>query len=140
MNTSRILEDQVIHVKRGRANSFGFEPAWNAYFDFYLSTKYFDEALLELEDVTFHLFLRKNLNDRNPDWKMPTIRQIKKRFGIGQAKIEAMLARLANAHLLEKESGVGKDDNGQNVDNNYTLSDPIPTLNEFLAVAAAGLF
>src|SRR6478672_9236884 len=86
MNTSRILEDQVIHVKRGRANSFGFEPAWNAYFDFYLSTKYFDESLLELEDVAFHLLLRKNLNDRNPDWKMPSIRQFKKGFGIGKPR------------------------------------------------------
>src|SRR4051794_8798534 len=94
MRANDILSDQVIHVKRGRSNGLGFEPAFNGYFDFYLNAKYFGEPLLELEDVTFHLFLRKNLNDRNKSWKMPTIRQMKKRFCISQAKVYAMLDRL----------------------------------------------
>lgn len=109
MRASQILSDQVIHVKKGRFNSFGFEPLWNSYFDFYLDSRYFKEPLLELQDVTFHLYLRKNLNDHNPRWKMPTIRQIMKKFRIGQAKVYAMLDRLEKAHLLTLESGVRVD-------------------------------
>jgi len=74
MRANDILDDQIIHVKRGRQNGLGFEPLWNSYFDFYLDSRYFEEPLLELQDVTFHLFLRKNLNDKNKSWKMPTIR------------------------------------------------------------------
>jgi hypothetical protein len=137
---SSILEDQVIHVKRGRLNGLGFEPAFNSYFDFYASTKYLDPPLLQLEDIAFHLFLRKNLNDSNPKWKMPTIRQIRKKFRMGQHKIEAMLKRLEAAHLLRKESGVGKGEYGRNTRNDYILSDPLQTLEEFLIVAQEGVF
>ena len=45
MRAKDILEDQIIHVKRGRLNGLGFEPAFNSYFDFYLSAKYFGEPL-----------------------------------------------------------------------------------------------
>ncbi len=76
MRADKILDDQIIHVKRGRLNGLGFEPAFNSYFDFYLSSKYFGEPLLELEDLGLHLYLRKNLNDTNKKWKMPTIRQM----------------------------------------------------------------
>jgi hypothetical protein len=107
MNVHEILADQVIHVKRGRMNGLGFEPAFNSYFDFYASSKYVDPPLLQLEDIAFHLFLRKNLNDKNPAWQMPSVRQIRKKFRIGQHKLEAMLKRLEQAHLLQKESGVG---------------------------------
>jgi hypothetical protein len=137
---ARILEDQVIHVKRGRFNSFGFEPAWNSYFDFYLSPKYLDPPLLQLEDVTFHLFLRKNLNDQNPSWKMPSIRQMRRRLSIGQHKLEHMMTRLDQAQLLKKQSGYRRGPEGENVPNHYILSDPIQTLDEFLVVAAAGGF
>lgn len=137
---SQILEDQVIHVKRGRTNQFGFEPAWNAYFDFYLSSKYLEEPLLKLEDVTFHLFLRKNLNDGDPTWHMPSIRQMKRRLGVGQDRVWAMLERLEKARLLTKKSGKNKGKNASNVANTYELSDPIPTLPEFLYVARAGEF
>jgi hypothetical protein len=140
MNASQILEDQVIHVKRGRLNAMGFEPCWNAYFDFYLSPKYIDPPLLQLEDVTFHLFLRKNLNDQNPQWRMPSIRQMMRRLDTGQRKIEAMMRRLDEAHLLEKVSGYRAGTDGENIPNHYILSDPIPELAEFLAVAAEGYF
>lgn len=76
MKPEKILEEQRITVKRGRTNGLGFEPAWNCFFDFYLSTRYVDPPLLQLEDVTFFLFIRKNINDSNPDWHMPSIRQI----------------------------------------------------------------
>jgi len=138
MRASQILDDQVVHVKRGRSNGLGFEPAFNSYFDFYLNSKYFGQPLLELEDVTLHLYLRKNLNDKNQSWKMPTIRQMMAKFGISQKKLMTILKRLEQAHLLFKESGVRA---GQvNTRNDYILSDPIPTLNEFLEVAQEGLF
>ena len=49
-----------------------------------------------------------------------------------------MLERLEKAHLLTKESGtrIGI----VNERNDYILSDPIPTLDEFLEVAAENLF
>jgi hypothetical protein len=93
---------------------------------------------LELEDVTFHLYLRKNLNDKNPNWKMPTMRHMKNRFKVGHNRINAMLARLEAAHLLHKESGAKEGE--ANRANVYILSDPIPSLNEFLMVAEEGLF
>ena len=68
---------------------------------------------------------------------MPSIRQIKHRLAISQDKIEAMMARLEQAHLLTTESGYRKGEDGQNTHNSYILSDPIPTLDEFLEVAAA---
>jgi hypothetical protein len=140
MHSSEILEDQVIYLKRGRTNSFGWEPCWNAYFDFYLSSKYIDPPLLELEDVTFHLYLRKNLNDSNPSWRMPSYRQIKRKFRIGQKKIDAMLTRLDDAKLLKKVSGFRAGDEAENISNHFILSDPIPTLSEFLQVASDNLF
>ena len=140
MNASKILEDQIIHVKRGRLNAFGFEPAWNAYFDFYLSPRYLNPPLLRLEDVTFHLFLRKNLNDKNPDWQMPTIRQMKKRLSISYDRLHAMMVRLEQAQLLKKVSGFRQGSDGENIPNHYILSDPIQSLEEFLVVAAEGVF
>jgi len=137
---SQILEDQIIHVKRGRLQGFGFEPAWNAYFDFYLSPKYIDPPLLQLEDVTFHLFLRKNLNDRNPEWKMPSIRQMKRRLNASQGRLQAMMNRLDQAKLLEKVSGYRQGEEGENIPNHYILSDPVQTLDEFLVLASSGVF
>ena len=130
MNAKEILSDQII-IKKGRFNSFGFEPCANAFFDFYLSSKYVSPAILKLEDVSFFLFLRKNLNDRDPTWKMPTIRQMMRRLSTSQVKIYGMMERLEKAHLLRKETGFR---------NSYVLSDPIPTLNEFLIVASMDSF
>lgn len=137
---NEILDSQVIYVKRGRLNKFGFEPAWNAYFDFYLSSKYLEKPILQLEDVTFHLWLRKNLNDEDPNWQIPSIRVMKRKFGISQDKIEAMLKRLTKAHLLKKVSGQGSGNKGENVTNTYELSDPIQSLDDFLVVAKTGEF
>jgi len=119
-------------------NSYGYEPAWNSYFDFYISPKYVSPALLKLEDMSFHLYLRKNLNDRDPIWKMPTIRQMRRKLGLGYGRIYAILTRLEKAQLLFKESGMRKGES--NVRNSYILSDPIQDLAEFLVVAAAGIF
>ena len=138
MRADKILDDQIIHVKRGRLNGLGFEPAFNSYFDFYASSKYIDPPLIQLEDIAFHLYLRKNLNDTNPRWKMPTIRQMKTRFRIGSHKLDAMMKRLDDAHLLKKESGYREGE--INTRNNYLLSDPIQTLDEFLIVATEGVF
>jgi hypothetical protein len=139
MVADKILSDQVVHVKRGRMNQLGFEPLYNSYFDFYLDGRYFGKPLLQLEDVTFHLYLRKNLTPSHPCWRMPSIRQIKKKFSI-KDKIEGMMLRLHNAHLLRKESGIGRGEDGRNTTNDYILSDPIPTLEEFLAVASEDMF
>jgi hypothetical protein len=137
MDAVEILEGQTIVLKRGRLNGLGFEPAFNSYFDFYASTKYISPSLLQLEDISFHLYLRKNLNDQNPRWQMPTIRQMRKKFGMGQTKLEGMMRRLEEAHLLKKISGQTGD---WVVRNGYVLSDPIQTLEEFLTVAREGAF
>jgi hypothetical protein len=135
-----ILDDQVIRIKRGRLNRFGFEPAWNAYYDYYLSNKYLKRPILRLEDVTFHLFMRKNLNEDDPTWRMPSFRMMKRRLGVSQDKIEGMLRRLTKAHLLEKISGKRKGEKGADIANTYLLSDPIQELDDFLTVAVAGEF
>jgi hypothetical protein len=140
MSSSEILDGQTIVLKRGRMNGLGFEPAWNSYFDFYISPKYISPSLLKLEDMSFHLYLRKNLNDRDPSWKMPTIRQMKRKLGVSYDRLHAMMARLEKAHLLYKESGLRKGEGGENIRNTYILSDPIQDLAEFLIVATAGVF
>src|SRR4030095_999574 len=139
-SSQTILSEQVIRIKRGRMNRFGFEPAWNAYFEFYLTTKFFGQPLLQFEDVTFHLYLRKNLNDYDPEWKMPSVPFMKRQFGMGQARIEKIIERLTKAHLLTKVSGKRRGQKEANITNEYILSDPIPTLEEFLLVAKDGQF
>lgn len=140
MSIEAILEDQIIHVKRGRTNQLGFEPAWNSYFELYMHSKYFDPPLIEMQDMTLHLFLRKNLNDKNPQWKMPSFRQMRTHFGVSQRKIDPIMQRLSAAHLLTKVSGLHKGADRANITNHYVLSDPIPTREEFLVVATAGGF
>jgi hypothetical protein len=139
MHANDILDDQVI-LKKGRLNGVELEPAYNSYFDFYISTKYVTPQLIRLEDAMFHLFLRKNLNIHNPNWKMPSIRQMMCRLSIGQKKIEGVMFNLERAHLLTKESGFRKGERGLNLQNTYVLSDPLQTLSEFIAVAQEGLF
>jgi hypothetical protein len=127
-------KDQSFYVKQGRYIDFGFEPCANAFFDFYVTDRYIDPPLLQLEDVTFFLFLRKNVNPSNPSWKMPSTRQIQRRLDISWRKLDAMMQRLIRARLLERISGVGAGNKGANVSNSYLLSDPYPTLDEFLTV------
>ena len=88
----------------------------------------------------FHLFLRKNLNLHNPEWRMPSIRQMMRRLNIGQKKIQGMMLNLERAHLLSKESGYRKGEYGDNVQNVYILSDPVQTLEEFIKIAQQGFF
>src|SRR5688572_9750425 len=90
MRTKDTLDAQVI-LKKGRLNGYGYEPAWSSYFDYYISSKYVKPQLIRLEDAMFHLFLRKNLNTRNPQWRMPSIRQMMVRLCVGQKKIEGMM-------------------------------------------------
>lgn len=137
---SRMPREQSLYVKQGRFIDFGFEPCANAFFDFYVTPKYIEPPILELEDIGFFLFLRKNVNPSNPSWKMPSIRQMMRRLGISQRKLDAMMQRLIQAGLLEKVSGYQAGKDGENIPNHYLLSDPIPTLEEFLQTAAQGKF
>ena len=139
MRAEDILDDQII-IKKGRFNTYGFEPCANSFFDFYVSPKYISPPLLKLEDISFHLFLRKNLNDHNPRWKMPSINQMMARLDVSYSRLRSMMNRLDRAHLLKKESGFKRGKKGENVRNTYVLSDPIQTLDEFLTVANEGVF
>lgn len=71
---------------------------------------------------------------------MPSIRQMMRRLGVSQRKLEAMMNRLIKAGLLEKVSGYRAGENEGNIPNDYILSDPLPNLEEFLAFAAQGGF
>ena len=62
---------------------------------------------------------------------------VKKKFAMSQDKIEGMMKRLEDAHLLRKISGVGQ---GYIVGNDYILSDPVQTFDEFLIIAREGVF
>jgi hypothetical protein len=125
-------KDQSFYVKQGRYIDFGFEPCANAFFDFYVNPKYIDPPLLDIQDVGFFLFLRKNVNPKSPSWKMPSTRQMQRRLGVGWGRLDAIMKRLEHAGLLQKESGIGQGDKGENISNTYLLSDPLPTLEEFL--------
>lgn len=125
-------KDRSLYVKQGRYIDFGFEPCANAFFDFYVNTKYIDPPLLDIQDIGFFLFLRKNVNPKNPSWKMPSTRQMQRRLGVGWGRIDAIMKRLEHADLLTKESGLGQGEKGENISNTYILSDPRPTLQEFL--------
>src|SRR5688500_8886743 len=99
----------------------GFESAWNEYFDCYASTTYAEEPLIRLEDVSYHLYLKKHINPTNPRWELPSFRQLKKILGLSQDKLQGIEARLATARLLVKDSGKGKGAKGENVANDYLL-------------------
>jgi len=102
----------------------GFETAWNEYFDCYATTTYLETPLIRLEDIAYHLYLKKNINPTNPRWELPSFRQLKRILGLSQDKIQGIEARLAAAGLLLKESGVGKGRKGENVANDYLLYEP----------------
>ena len=138
MQPQQILSDQQITIKRGRTNGLGFEPAFNSFFDFYLDTRYFDPPLLRFQDVAFFLYLRKNLNDNDPNREMPSIRAMRKKFGVSQDLIEGMLGRLDRAKLVVKVSGLRT--GIRNARNEYILSDPISQLEQFLTIRDMGLF
>ncbi len=109
----------------------GFESAWNEYYDCYATTTYLAKPLIKLEDIGYHLYLKKNINPYNPSWELPSFRQQKKTLGLSQDKIQGIEARLERAGLLVKESGKGKGQKGENVSNDYLLYEP-KELAEFL--------
>jgi hypothetical protein len=128
-SAAKIVQDQRLTVKKGRTNGLGFEPCFNSFYDFYLDGRY--GPLLQLEDVTFFLYLRKNLND-NIDWKMPSVRYIMRKFKLTQAKYYKMVERLESAKLLVKISG--KRVGTANVSNGYLLHDPLSDYRDFALV------
>ncbi len=115
----------------------GFETAWNEYFDCYATTTYLETPLIRLEDIAYHLYLKKNINPTNPRWELPSFRQLKRILGLSQDKIQGIEARLGAAGLLLKESGVGKGRKGENVANDYLLYEP-RALADFLVDVAGG--
>lgn len=115
----------------------GFETAWNEYFDCYATTTYLDTPLIRLEDIAYHLYLKKNINPTNPRWELPSFRQLKRILGLSQDKIQGIEGRLGAAGLLLKESGVGKGRKGENVANDYLLYEP-RALADFLVDVAGG--
>ena len=117
----------------------GFETAWNEYFDCYATTTYLAAPFIRLEDISYHLYLKKNINPTNPRWELPSFRQLKKILGLSQDKIQGIEARLAVAGLLLKESGKGKGAKGENVANDYLLYEPLE-LPDFLLAIDAGRF
>lgn len=117
----------------------GFETAWNEYFDCYATTTYLEAPLIRLEDISYHLYLKKNINPTNPRWELPSFRQLKKILGLSQDKIQGIEARLGVAGLLLKESGKGKGTKGENVANDYLLYEPLELADFLLAVAAGRL-
>jgi len=117
----------------------GFETAWNEYFDCYATTTYLEAPLIRLEDISYHLYLKKNINPTNPRWELPSFRQLKKILGLSQDKIQGIEARLGVAGLLLKESGKGKGARGENVANDYLLYEPLELADFLLAVTAGRL-
>lgn len=117
----------------------GFETAWNEYFDCYATTTYLEAPLIRLEDISYHLYLKKNINPTNPRWELPSFRQLKKILGLSQDKIQGIEARLGVAGLLLKESGKGKGTKGENVANDYLLYEPLELTDFLLAVTAGRL-
>ncbi len=115
----------------------GFESAWNEYYDCYATTTYLTKPLIKLEDIGYHLYLKKNINPHNPSWELPSFRQQKKTLGLSQDKIQGIEARLERAGLLVKESGKGKGQKGENVSNDYLLYEP-KELAEFLLAVTRG--
>ena len=117
----------------------GFETAWNEYFDCYATTTYLEAPLIRLEDISYHLYLKKNINPTNPRWELPSFRQLKKILGLSQDKIQGIEARLGVAGLLLKESGKGKGARGENVANDYLLYEPLELADFLIAVTAGRL-
>ncbi|MFN8513952.1 MAG: hypothetical protein U0232_14295 [Thermomicrobiales bacterium] len=113
----------------------GFESAWNEYFDCYGSTTYVEEPLIRLEDISYHLYLKKHINPTNPHWELPSFRQLKKILGLSQDKLQGIEGRLGAVRLLVKDSGKGKGVKGENVANDYLLYEPLELADFLLAVS-----
>ncbi len=133
------IEDSLVPITKGREGlrGFGFEPAFNEFYDLYASDKVLSKPILRLEDIAMYLYLRKCVNVERDDWNPPSIRHLRGKFKISSGKIYTILERLEKAHLLRKQSGVREE--GGNVPNRYALFDPLPE-EEFVNAAEAGVF
>jgi len=133
------VEDSLVPITKGKEGlrGFGFEPAFNEFYDLYASDRVLSKPILRLEDIALYLYLRKCVNVERDDWKPPSIRHLRRKFKISSGKIYAILERLEKAYLLRKESGVREA--GGNVPNRYSLFDPLSE-QEFVSAAEAGAF
>jgi hypothetical protein len=133
------IEDNLVPITKGKEGlrGFGFEPAFNEFYDLYASDKVLSKPILRLEDIALYLYLRKCVNVDRDDWNPPSIRHLRRKFKISSGKIYTILERLEKAHLLRKQSGVREE--GGNVPNRYALFDPLPE-EEFVDAAEAGVF
>lgn len=132
------IEDSLVPITKGREGlrGFGFEPAFNEFYDLYASDKVLSKPILRLEDIALYLYLRKCVNVEKEEWKPPSIRHLKRKFRIGADTLYEILERLEGAHLLRKVSGARR---SGNVPNQYHLFDPLPQ-EEFIEAARAGAF
>lgn len=133
------IEDCLVPITKGKEGlrGFGFEPAFNEFYDLYASDKVLSKPILRLEDIALYLYLRKCVNVEREDWKPPSIRHLRGKFKIGSGKVYRILERLEKAHLLRKVSGVRE--TASNEPNQYSLFDPLPE-EEFVTAAEAGVF
>jgi len=132
------VEDSLVPITKGKEGlrGFGFEPAFNEFYDLYASDKVLSKPILRLEDIALYLYLRKCVNVEQDDWKAPSVRHLKRKFRIGADTLYGILERLERAHLLRKVSGVRE---SGNMPNQYNLFDPLSE-EQFVKAAKAGAF
>jgi hypothetical protein len=130
------VEDSLVPITKGKEGlrGFGFEPAFNEFYDLYASDRVLSKPILRLEDIALYLYLRKCVNVERDDWRPPSIRHLARKFKIGSGKVYRILERLEKAHLLRRVSGVRE---SGNMPNQYTLFDPLSE-EEFVRAAEAG--
>ena len=130
------VEDSLVPITKGKEGlrGFGFEPAFNEFYDLYASDRVLSKPILRLEDIALYLYLRKCVNVERDDWRPPSMRHLARKFKIGTGKVYRILERLEKAHLLRKVSGVRE---SGNMPNQYTLFDPLSE-EEFVRAAEAG--
>jgi hypothetical protein len=132
------VEDSLVPITKGKEGlrGFGFEPAFNEFYDLYASDRVLSKPILRLEDIALYLYLRKCVNVEQGDWKAPSVRHLKRKFRIGADTLYEILERLERAHLLRKVSGLRE---SGNMANQYNLFDPLSE-EQFVKAAKAGAF
>ncbi|HEM61021.1 MAG TPA: hypothetical protein ENO24_01925, partial [Chloroflexi bacterium] len=132
------VEDSLVPITKGKEGlrGFGFEPAFNEFYDLYASDRVLSKPVLRLEDIALYLYLRKCVNVEQDDWKPPSIRHLKRKFRIGADTLYEIFERLERAHLLRKVSGVRETGN---MPNQYNLFDPLSE-EQFVKAAKEGAF
>ena len=132
------VEDSLVPITKGKEGlrGFGFEPAFNEFYDLYASDRVLSKPILRLEDIALYLYLRKCVNVEQGDWKAPSVRHLKRKFRIGADTLYEILERLERVHLLRKVSGLRE---SGNMANQYNLFDPLSE-EQFVKAAKAGVF